>query len=78
MADKGIPKNRWNVEGGSSPLGGPDRAGCSSVPEIQPMISGRDNKSVKYTKVETSNQKWPNLQYKSYSKYCLDKLCSFV
>jgi hypothetical protein len=24
MADKGIPRDRWNVGDGSSPLGGPD------------------------------------------------------
>jgi hypothetical protein len=31
MADKEIPRNRWNTEGGSSPLGGPDRTEMFSL-----------------------------------------------
>jgi hypothetical protein len=36
------------------------------------MISGRDKQSVRSTKMETANQKWPNLRYKTYSKSCLN------
>jgi hypothetical protein len=36
--------------------------------ETQTMSPGRDNQSVRSTKMETANQKWPNLKYKGYCK----------
>jgi hypothetical protein len=51
---------------------------CFPAWEIQNMISIRGNQPVRSTKMETANQKWPNLRYKTYSKPCLVKLCPFA
>jgi hypothetical protein len=51
---------------------------CSHAQEIQTMIPGKDNQSVRSMRMETVSQKWSNLMYKAYYKSCPSMLCSFA
>jgi hypothetical protein len=44
-----------------------ESSGDIPTSKIQPMVSGRDNKSVRSTKGEIANQKWPNPRYKTFA-----------
>jgi hypothetical protein len=63
---------------GSGPVGSPEGQRWSHAQKIQTMISGRDNQSVRSTKMKIADQNWPNLRYKTYSKPCLNILSSFA
>jgi hypothetical protein len=70
MANKGILRNRWNagMEEVDQQLGGAEMEPCKQKPslqrcsysEIQMMILPRENQSIRSSREELTNQKWPN------------------